>query len=139
MLPTPRLPDSLSTLFPSVYDAAEDTFLLLDALQKEKSFLQDELRPRICLEIGSVRSSYLHLLSHYVARFLLSFHCIIFEHLSLPLNLMPFTRSGSGCVICFLASILQTSAFYLTTDINSDATKVTQMTASLNGVSRDDS
>ena len=35
---------------------AEDTFLLLDALEQDAQALRD-LKPRICLEIGCVRSS----------------------------------------------------------------------------------
>ncbi|XP_065834113.1 methyltransferase N6AMT1-like [Oscarella lobularis] len=37
--------------FQNVYEPAEDTFLLLDALEQETTFLYD-LNPSICLEIG---------------------------------------------------------------------------------------
>jgi len=54
--PTFNLP-SLNHLnrsdFENVYEPAEDTYLFVDTLHFEKTFL-NELRPRICLEIGYV-------------------------------------------------------------------------------------
>ncbi|XP_064383340.1 methyltransferase N6AMT1-like isoform X2 [Halichondria panicea] len=49
-LPTPSY--SHLSQYKDVYEPAEDSFLLMDALEKEKEFLQ-QLRPLICLEIGS--------------------------------------------------------------------------------------
>ncbi|NWI93834.1 HEMK2 methyltransferase, partial [Pitta sordida] len=51
-LPTPRC-GSLGSpgLFPQVYEPAEDTFLLLDALEQDAGSLR-EARVEICLEIG---------------------------------------------------------------------------------------
>ncbi|CAO3680523.1 unnamed protein product [Umbelopsis ramanniana] len=52
MIPTPDLSHLSSKDFRNIYEPAEDTFLLLDALEQD----QDELRalqPSICLELGS--------------------------------------------------------------------------------------
>lgn len=34
------------------YEPAEDTYLLIDALQADADFLRDSVRPSLCLEIG---------------------------------------------------------------------------------------
>ncbi|KAL1927086.1 hypothetical protein VTP01DRAFT_5049 [Rhizomucor pusillus] len=52
MIPTPDLSHLTSQDFDKVYEPAEDTFLLLDALEQDESWLRS-LRPTICLEIGS--------------------------------------------------------------------------------------
>ncbi|EIN13669.1 hypothetical protein PUNSTDRAFT_117379 [Punctularia strigosozonata HHB-11173 SS5] len=52
MIPTPDLSHLTSKDFDEVYEPAEDTFLLLDALEEDVSNLK-QLNPRICLEIGS--------------------------------------------------------------------------------------
>lgn len=52
-LPTPNHDHLRTSRFRNrVYDPAEDTFLLLDALEEERIFLK-QLNPTICLEIGS--------------------------------------------------------------------------------------
>lgn len=50
--PTPDYGHLNATDFERVYEPSEDTFLLLDALESEKHFLQ-LLRPLVCVEIGS--------------------------------------------------------------------------------------
>ncbi|KAM0750657.1 methylase [Meredithblackwellia eburnea MCA 4105] len=51
MLPTPVTSHlSKNELYDSVYDPAEDTFILLDALEQDAQLIKDS---RICLEIGS--------------------------------------------------------------------------------------
>jgi release factor glutamine methyltransferase len=50
MLPTPHLPKTID--YQRVYEPAEDTFLLLDALEQEKDLLMAK-KPTILLEIGS--------------------------------------------------------------------------------------
>ncbi|KAJ3163237.1 HemK methyltransferase member 2 [Geranomyces michiganensis] len=50
--PTPDLSHLKRADYRNIYEPAEDTFLFLDALQKEREFLAS-LSPVICLEIGS--------------------------------------------------------------------------------------
>ncbi|KAI8138960.1 S-adenosyl-L-methionine-dependent methyltransferase [Fennellomyces sp. T-0311] len=52
MIPTPDLSHLTSRDFDKVYEPAEDTFLLLDALEQDEKTIQTQ-RPTICLEIGS--------------------------------------------------------------------------------------
>ncbi|SAM01838.1 hypothetical protein [Absidia glauca] len=52
MIPTPDLSHLTSEDYEKVYEPAEDTFLLLDALEQDQQQLQS-LQPSICLEIGS--------------------------------------------------------------------------------------
>ncbi|XP_059158023.1 methyltransferase N6AMT1-like isoform X2 [Physella acuta] len=48
---TPLIGNEKSSDFENVYEPSEDSFLLLDVLEKEHSFLQN-LNPLICLEVG---------------------------------------------------------------------------------------
>ncbi|KAI8099990.1 S-adenosyl-L-methionine-dependent methyltransferase [Halteromyces radiatus] len=52
MIPTPDLSHLTSQDFGKIYEPAEDTFLLLDALEQDQDQIQ-ALQPKICLEIGS--------------------------------------------------------------------------------------
>ncbi|KAG9223120.1 hypothetical protein PLEOSDRAFT_49269 [Pleurotus ostreatus PC15] len=52
MIPTPNLSHLTAKDFERVYEPAEDTFLLLDALENDAEDLKSS-RPLICLEIGS--------------------------------------------------------------------------------------
>ncbi|GAA5988783.1 hypothetical protein JCM10908_006168 [Rhodotorula pacifica] len=50
MLPTPLTPHLANPEFESVYEPAEDTFILLDALEQDADVLRGS---RVCLEVGS--------------------------------------------------------------------------------------
>ncbi|KAG6866871.1 hypothetical protein C0991_008808 [Blastosporella zonata] len=52
MIPTPDLSHLTAKDYDHVYEPAEDTFLLLDALEQDEQELKD-LSPKISLEIGS--------------------------------------------------------------------------------------
>ncbi|RCI03784.1 HemK methyltransferase member 2 [Rhizopus stolonifer] len=52
MIPTPDLSHIQKQDYGRVYEPAEDTFLLLDALEEDQDLIQS-IKPRICLEIGS--------------------------------------------------------------------------------------
>jgi len=51
MLPTPELSHLSAQDFEHVYEPAEDTFILLDALEQDAEELK-ALHPVVCLEVG---------------------------------------------------------------------------------------
>lgn len=52
MIPTPDISHLKAKDYEHVYEPAEDTFALLDALEQDADQLKTS-KPRICLEIGS--------------------------------------------------------------------------------------
>ena len=88
MIPTPDISHLKAKDYEHIYEPAEDTFALLDALEQDAEELKSA-RPRICLEIGS--ASFIH-----------GIHLLNERH-----------RSGSGCVSAFTASILSRSCCML--------------------------
>lgn len=52
MLPTPDISHLTSKDYEHIYEPAEDSFLFLDALEKDRDYILS-LRPTICFEIGS--------------------------------------------------------------------------------------
>lgn len=64
---TPNLDHARGELFESVYEPAEDSFLLLDALEADMAAIH-ALRPRIALEIGSGSGIAITFLGMNVAR-----------------------------------------------------------------------
>lgn len=52
MIPTPSLTHLKAADYEHVYEPAEDTFALLDALEQDAAELK-ERKPLVCLEIGS--------------------------------------------------------------------------------------
>ncbi|KAI7907447.1 S-adenosyl-L-methionine-dependent methyltransferase [Cokeromyces recurvatus] len=65
MIPTPDLSHIKKNDFDKVYEPAEDTFLLLDALEEDDRLIKS-LKPCICLEIGSGSGCVITLLSKIV-------------------------------------------------------------------------
>ena len=59
--PTPDLSHLKWTDFEHIYEPSDDTFLLLDALEKDRSFIESR-SPNMCVEVGYVYSNVLDLI-----------------------------------------------------------------------------
>eukprot|EP01104_Vermistella_antarctica_P011040 TRINITY_DN3027_c0_g1_i2.p1 TRINITY_DN3027_c0_g1~~TRINITY_DN3027_c0_g1_i2.p1 ORF type:complete len:227 (+),score=52.94 TRINITY_DN3027_c0_g1_i2:230-910(+) len=53
MISTPLYGHLKEAEFEFVYEPAEDTFLMLDALELDEAFLNQTLRPSLCVEVGT--------------------------------------------------------------------------------------
>lgn len=107
-VPRYNLPKSCS----NVYEPAEDSYLLLDALLEEQSFLKS-LCPTICAEIGYVDIIYASWGGNTVI------------------------SCGTGVIFTYLAALLHQNgqnALFFATDINPEAALVASQTATLNKV-----
>jgi len=85
--------------YEEVYEPSEDTYLVCDAIEQDRKYLHEELKPKLVVEVGC----------------------------------------GSGCVITFLAQLLQScdatkTCQCIATDINPKALDVTTRTAKANDV-----
>lgn len=112
-LPTPELSHLTEADYELVYEPSEDTFLFLDALQLDATFLRARQRSFLCLEVGCVgaRGPQTHTLS-----------------------MRALCRAGSGCVVCFLAKevLRGLPASFFATDINEHAAAATMATGRAN-------
>jgi release factor glutamine methyltransferase len=101
--PTPDLSHLSSAEYEHVYEPSDDTFLLLDALESDKSLLLDT-NPTLCVEVGYVDRKAL-VQGRNSSR-------------TISTKAYHFNRPGSGCVITFLAQMLGKSRCYMAIDIN---------------------
>ncbi|KAL2919197.1 S-adenosylmethionine-dependent methyltransferase [Polyrhizophydium stewartii] len=119
-LPTPEIGHITRSDYRNVYEPAEDTFLLLDALEKDGDWLRRR-SPTLALEVGCGPRR--QPCEHAIDRP----RCADVVH--------GWRRSGSGCVTAFLGQVLgASSALYLCTDINAFAAAITAKTGAVNKI-----
>ena len=96
--PTPSFSHLTSSDYQNVYEPAEDSFLLMDALEKESNFLKS-----MRFDLHTARQFTSSLSSTFLA--------------NRPLICVEI-GSGSGAVVTFLATLLQTPSFYWQVHVN---------------------
>ncbi|KAL6115259.1 n6amt1 [Pungitius sinensis] len=104
--------------FRDVYEPAEDSFLLIDALEKDAELLQ---------QMGSDASPV-----HFISTFSRTASCRCLNVAVRSPRVCLEVGSGSGVVSAFLASLVGPGALYLCTDVNPAAAQCTAKTASRN-------
>lgn len=93
--------------FEQVYEPAEDSFLMLDALEKEDGFLQN-LKPAVCVEVGSGSGICITFLSQ-----LLEYPAVLFStdinHRAAEMTQLTALRNGQvvETVVCNLVDALE--------------------------------
>ncbi|RKP00186.1 hypothetical protein CXG81DRAFT_13520 [Caulochytrium protostelioides] len=120
MIPTPDLA-ALKPFLPDVYDPAEDTFLLLDALEGDADALRTRHAPSPSPAAAETPTP--------------------LKASTAPLVTTPFIVEigpGSGCVLAFLAALVGCNAVYWGVDMNPKACAATRAVAAANRVRHSD-
>ncbi|CAG5136453.1 unnamed protein product [Candidula unifasciata] len=104
---TPLLGNVRDEDFNQVYEPAEDSFLLLDALEKEDNFLQT-LKPTVCVEVGcgsGICITFLSQLLEYPALFI----CTDINPKAAEMTQLTALRNGKvvEIVVCNLVDTLE--------------------------------